>query len=240
MIPVALNCEMYFAHEIMSPDTGWCLDHPEGQVMPKSILSGWSGKEENLPRASHWNVATPTLFSAWWNDCRVLTFRLTGEPMHVVAATYARIHWGSHRKWRTCFRAGVSQVLTLTRISVFQPCIKLYSALVCLLSRLSAAKPCHQQQWSGLHLSRVEVKNDFLHCGPSAGYFKQSRLASTQHVVLVSLGTSLQALLRWKYHVFTWNEFSVSLHRTGMSPLGALNHNGPKPTHTAGLPCARF
>lgn len=63
----------------------------------------------------------------------------------------------------------------------------------------------------------------------STGYFKQSRLASTQHLVLVSLGTSLKALLRWKHYAFTeiTSQFFFTEQECHLYvSIGALNQNG--------------
>lgn len=63
----------------------------------------------------------------------------------------------------------------------------------------------------------------------STGYFKQSRLASTQHLVLVSLGTSLKALLRWKHYAFTeiTSQFFFTEQECHLYvSKGALNQNG--------------
>lgn len=57
----------------------------------------------------------------------------------------------------------------------------------------------------------------------STGYFKQSRLASTLHLVLVSLGTSLKALLM-EALCFHWNNFTEQECHLYLS-IGALNQN---------------
>lgn len=65
-IPVTLNCEMNFAHEIKSLDMDRCLDYPEGQANAHVHLERLEeARKKILSRASHWTVATPTLFSAW-------------------------------------------------------------------------------------------------------------------------------------------------------------------------------
>lgn len=55
------------------------------------------------------------------------------------------------------------------------------------------------------------------------GYFKQSRLASTQHLVLVSLSTSLKALSPEITPQLFFTEQECRLYLS----IGALNQNGP-------------